>query len=147
MVKFVTSHLVVEFGTNSSGAIWWPILQPMQVVPSGGQIWNWVRCASGNVSSSFHSLLDLLYFLQRPLRLHIPSSCGLLEARVLPQRCNQVVRLSEKPPVTDVLSVQQLHLALFNWLPTGRVLKYQVPGQANSTYSLLPCNKNLPMQN
>ena len=24
----------------SSGAIWWPNLELMQVVPSGGQIWN-----------------------------------------------------------------------------------------------------------
>ena len=26
--------------TNASGAIWWTNLQPMQVAPSGGQIWN-----------------------------------------------------------------------------------------------------------
>ena len=30
-------HLVAKFGTNASGAIWWPILQLMQVAPSGGQ--------------------------------------------------------------------------------------------------------------
>ena len=33
-------HLVGKFATNASGAIWWPNLQPMQVVPSGGQICN-----------------------------------------------------------------------------------------------------------
>ena len=32
--------LVDIFVTNASDAIWWPNLQPMQVVPSGGQIWN-----------------------------------------------------------------------------------------------------------
>ena len=29
---------VIKFATNSSGAIWWAILQLMQVAPSGGQI-------------------------------------------------------------------------------------------------------------
>ena len=38
--SFVNSHLVVEFGTNSSGAIWWPNLQLIQVVPSGGHVCN-----------------------------------------------------------------------------------------------------------
>ena len=33
-------HLVAKFATNASGAIWWPNLQLMQVVPSGGQIRN-----------------------------------------------------------------------------------------------------------
>ena len=33
-------HLLAKFATNASGAIWWPNLQPMQVVPSGGQICN-----------------------------------------------------------------------------------------------------------
>ena len=33
-------HLVVNFKTNASGAIWWPILQLMQVAPSGGKICN-----------------------------------------------------------------------------------------------------------
>merc|ERR1711978_142065 len=33
-------HLVEEFTTNASGAIWWPNLQLMQVAPSGGQICN-----------------------------------------------------------------------------------------------------------
>ena len=33
-------HLVAIFATNSSAAIWWRNLQLMQVVPSGGQIWN-----------------------------------------------------------------------------------------------------------
>ena len=33
-------HLVAKFGTNASGAIWWPNLQPMQDAPSGGQILN-----------------------------------------------------------------------------------------------------------
>ena len=61
---------MVKFATYASGAIWWPNLQLMQVVPSGGQICNWcnwchvvakfnpshgvnfwVRCASGNVFS------------------------------------------------------------------------------------------------
>jgi len=31
-------HLVAKFATKVSGAIWWPNLQLMQVVPSGGQI-------------------------------------------------------------------------------------------------------------
>ena len=29
-----------KFATNASSAILWPIFQLMQVVPSGGQIWN-----------------------------------------------------------------------------------------------------------
>ena len=29
-----------KFGTNANGAIWWPNLQLIQVVPSGGQICN-----------------------------------------------------------------------------------------------------------
>jgi hypothetical protein len=29
-----------KFATNASGAIWWPYLQLMQVVPAGGQICN-----------------------------------------------------------------------------------------------------------
>ena len=29
--------LVANFATNASGDIWWPNLQLMQVVPSGGQ--------------------------------------------------------------------------------------------------------------
>ena len=71
---------MAKFKTNTSSAIWWPNLKPMQVAPSGGQILNqsklrhlvlteinlkwfwlkkisqvmdsipWVRCASGNVS-------------------------------------------------------------------------------------------------
>ena len=74
--------MYTEKVTISSGAIWWPNLQLMQVVPSGGQICNlckwrhlvnkfalafylageltqvldaipWVRCASGNVSFFF----------------------------------------------------------------------------------------------
>ena len=32
-----------QFATNASGAIWWPNLQPMQVAPSSGQIWNWCK--------------------------------------------------------------------------------------------------------
>jgi len=28
---------VVKYGTNASGTIWWPNLQLMQLVPSGGQ--------------------------------------------------------------------------------------------------------------
>ena len=31
-------HLLAKFATNASGAIWWPNLKLMQVVPSGGQI-------------------------------------------------------------------------------------------------------------
>ena len=36
-------HLVAKFGTNASGAIWWPIfqlMQLMQVAPSCGQFFN-----------------------------------------------------------------------------------------------------------
>ena len=36
---------MIEYGTNASGAIWWANLQLMQLVPSGGQIWN--QYASG----------------------------------------------------------------------------------------------------
>ena len=36
---------MVKYGTNASGAIWWANLQLMQLVPSGGQIWN--QYASG----------------------------------------------------------------------------------------------------
>ena len=50
---------MTKFGTNADGAIWWPNLKPIQVVP----LWTvlterftqdmksipWVRCASGNV--------------------------------------------------------------------------------------------------
>ena len=32
-----------KFATNASGAIWWPNLQPMQVVPSGGQNCNYCK--------------------------------------------------------------------------------------------------------
>ena len=32
--------MVAKFGTNASGAIWWTILQLMQIAPSGGQISN-----------------------------------------------------------------------------------------------------------
>ena len=31
---------MAKFATYASGAIWWPNLQLIQVVPSGGQIWN-----------------------------------------------------------------------------------------------------------
>ena len=31
---------MAEFATNTSGAIWWPYLQLLQVVPSGGKICN-----------------------------------------------------------------------------------------------------------
>ena len=33
-------QVVPSDGTNASGAIWWPNLQPMQVEPSGGKICN-----------------------------------------------------------------------------------------------------------
>ena len=33
-------HLMAKFGTNASGAIWWPNLELIQVALSGGQIWN-----------------------------------------------------------------------------------------------------------
>ena len=31
---------MAKFATKASGAIWWQILQLMQVAPSGGQNWN-----------------------------------------------------------------------------------------------------------
>ena len=37
---FTSYRLYTEKVTVSSGAIWWPNLELMQVVPSGGQIWN-----------------------------------------------------------------------------------------------------------
>ena len=43
-------HLVAKIGTNACDAIWWTILQLMQIAPS--QVIDsipWVRCASGNV--------------------------------------------------------------------------------------------------
>ena len=59
---------MAKFATNTSGAIWWPNFQLIQVAPSGGQICKWchvvakfnpshgvnfwVRCASGNVLMS-----------------------------------------------------------------------------------------------
>ena len=33
-------RLVAKYAANTSGAIWWPNLQLMQVVPSGGKIYN-----------------------------------------------------------------------------------------------------------
>ena len=52
----VSRHLVAKFGTNASGAIWWPNLELMQVEPPlAGEITQvrdalpWGRCASGNV--------------------------------------------------------------------------------------------------
>ena len=33
-------HLVAKFATNASGAIWWIILQLMQVTQPGGSICN-----------------------------------------------------------------------------------------------------------
>ena len=38
--RFQWRHLVAKFGTNASGAIWWPNLQLMQVAPSGRQFYN-----------------------------------------------------------------------------------------------------------
>ena len=38
---------MVKYGTYASGAIWWANLQLMQLVPSGGQIWN--QYASGAI--------------------------------------------------------------------------------------------------
>ena len=38
--RFYTGRFKLVESTNASGAIWWPNLQPMQVAPSGGQIWN-----------------------------------------------------------------------------------------------------------
>ena len=37
---FYTGRPKLVEPTNASGAIWWPNLQLMHVVPSGGQIWN-----------------------------------------------------------------------------------------------------------
>ena len=74
---------MAKFGTNESGAIWWPNLELMLVEPPGGQMlnsytWNqvdhylageitqvidsipWVRCASGNV---FLFCLKVLHFI------------------------------------------------------------------------------------
>ena len=36
-------HLMTKFGTNASGANWWLNLQPMQLGPSGGQIYTQYR--------------------------------------------------------------------------------------------------------
>ena len=33
-------HLVTKFSTNTSGATWWPNLEPIQVAPPGDQISN-----------------------------------------------------------------------------------------------------------
>ena len=42
---------MVKFATNASGAIWWPNLQLMQVVPSGGQIF--IECKSCHLVAKF----------------------------------------------------------------------------------------------
>ena len=34
-------NLVANFGSNASGASWWPNFEPMQVVPLGDPICNW----------------------------------------------------------------------------------------------------------
>ena len=34
------SHLVAKFATNVSGAIWWTIMQLMQIAPFDGQVLN-----------------------------------------------------------------------------------------------------------
>ena len=44
-------HLVAKFANNANGAIWWPNLQLMQVVPSGGQIFN--ECKSCHLVAKF----------------------------------------------------------------------------------------------
>ena len=36
-------HLMANFGTNASGATWWPNFEKMQVVPHGSPIFNWCR--------------------------------------------------------------------------------------------------------
>ena len=40
ITQVIDSRLYTEKVTVSSGAIWWPNLELMQVVPSGGQICN-----------------------------------------------------------------------------------------------------------
>ena len=44
-------HLVAKFGTNASGAIWWPNLELMQGAPSGGQICN--KCKRCHLVDNF----------------------------------------------------------------------------------------------
>ena len=58
-------HLVAKFGTNASGAIWWPNLELMQVEPPLAEEITQVRdaiprvrCASGNVY--IYALKDFL---------------------------------------------------------------------------------------
>ena len=44
MANFVTNtsgaNLVAQFAADASSATWWPNLQPVQVLPTGGQICN-----------------------------------------------------------------------------------------------------------
>ena len=43
VAQFVSKQMALSGGqvlTTASGAIWWPNLEPIQVAPSGGQIWN-----------------------------------------------------------------------------------------------------------
>ena len=68
---------MAKFATHASGAIWWPYLQPMQVLakfttdvraakfnPSYG-----VRCASGNVFLSFHLIpFEAAFLLRKPVQ-------------------------------------------------------------------------------
>ena len=83
---------MAKFATNASGAIWWPNLQLMHVVPSGGQIFNWckwrhlvakfainashgvnfwVHCASGNVYFNLFVFFYLIFFFFFISRLFI----------------------------------------------------------------------------
>ena len=42
---------MAKFTTNASNAIWWPNLQPMQVAPSGGQIYS--QCKKRHLVAEF----------------------------------------------------------------------------------------------
>ena len=85
-------HLVAKFATNSSGAIYWPTLQLVQVVSSAGLICEWchlmakfetnvnvvmwllchganfgVHCASGNIFLDFCAAVYFSLILSKVL--------------------------------------------------------------------------------
>ena len=51
---------MAKFGTNTSGAIWWPNLELIHVAPSGAQIWNlykWRHLVPKNATNASGAML------------------------------------------------------------------------------------------
>ena len=72
-----------KFATIGSGGSWWPNLQLMQVVSSGGQICKfnpnqevnfWVRCATGNVLLICRRVVEMTHLLILSAGAAAPSS-------------------------------------------------------------------------